>query len=122
MRRKHVHIKNVVAAAHDLDTYEKLLQSYDSPKGKAMQESVTLASLNVLRSTGIGGCVVDVDQGRTVLQEHVGVLKLHDVPSRLFDLAEVDGIILVGNKPEMLEREQQTTDRMMRELYRSMAR
>ncbi|MCM1295027.1 MAG: hypothetical protein NC311_05750 [Muribaculaceae bacterium] len=44
---KHVHIKNILAAEHDLQAIEQLLAAYDSPKGRAVQESVSMASLAV---------------------------------------------------------------------------
>ena len=54
---KHVHIKNIRAAAGDIDSYTKLLQTYTSQRaGRSLQESVSLAA--VMGSVRTAGGVV----------------------------------------------------------------
>lgn len=97
---KHVHIKNVVAAAHDLDTYEKLLQSYDSPKGKVMQESVTLASLAV-GAAGVGIIVMMIPKIIVLIREIIYSVYFNRVKMSEMIGVQID---LINTNIESLER------------------
>lgn len=97
---KHVHIKNIVAAAHDIDTYEKLLRSYDSPKGKVVQESVSLASLAV-GAAGVGSILMMIPRIIVLIREIIYSVYFNRVKVSEMLGVQID---LINTNIESLER------------------
>lgn len=97
---KHVHIKNILAAARDIDTFEKLLVAYDSPKGKAMQESVSLASMAV-GAAGVGIILMMIPRIIVLIREIIYSVYFNRVKVTEMLGVQID---LINTNIESLER------------------
>ena len=100
---KHVHIKNILAASGDLDTYTKLLQSYEqSGTKKVMSESVTLAGV-AAAVIGVGFVITMIPRVIIMIREIIYSIyytrvKISDILSLQVDLINTNIESLEGGR------------------------
>lgn len=97
---KHVHIKNILAAANSIETFEQLLATYDSPKGRAIQESVTLATV-ALATAGVAVGLMLIPKVIALIREIIYSVYFNRV--RVSEMLSVQ-IDLINTNIESLER------------------
>lgn len=97
---KHVHIQNILSASKSINDFEKLLATYDSPKGKVMQESVSMASLAV-GALGVGLIIMAIPKIIILIREIIYSVYFNRV--KVSDMLGVQ-IDLVNTNIESLER------------------
>lgn len=100
---KHVHIKNILAASKDLDTYTNLLGSYEA-RGtkKAMAESVSLAGVTAA-ALGVGFVIAMIPRVIVMIREiiysvYYNRVKVADMLALQIDLINTNIESLAGGR------------------------
>lgn len=92
---KHVHIKNILAASRDIDTFNRLLDGYSSnTTGKALKESISLGTL-AGAVLGIGFIIILIPRVLSLIREII--YSVYFMRVRIAEMLRVEAELLNTN-------------------------